>query len=87
MPLPLLFHADLDPECCGCINEEMENDGPRFVCNECAAVIPKEDVARLVLNTESTQVTCTHCGQVNDISGFSEVSAFVCRFCGQGVAL
>ena len=36
---------------------------------------------------ESTEATCPHCGRVNQISGFSEVDAFVCRFCERGVGL
>jgi len=87
VPIPLLAHFDLDRECSGYIDEVMEEEGPKFICNECEAVISKEDVARLVRQIESTRVACTHCGQVNDISGFSEVSAFVCRFCGEGVGL
>ena len=42
----------------------LEEDGPRFVCNECGAVVSKEDVARLVLEMESTKA-CPHCGKVN----------------------
>ena len=49
MALPLIPHCDLDPECCGCLCEMMDVDGPRFVCNECGAEVSKEDVARLVL--------------------------------------
>ena len=87
MPLPLIPHCDLDPECCGCICEVMEEDGPRFVCNECGATVPKEDVARIVLEMEFCEATCPHCGKVNHIDGFSEVFAFRCRFCGEGVGV
>jgi hypothetical protein len=86
MALPLLAHCDLDPECCGCLCGVMEADGLRFICNECGAVVSKEEVARLVLEMESCDATCPHCGRVNHIEGFSEVSAFRCRYCGEGVA-
>lgn len=33
----------------------MENDGPRFICYECGAVVSKDDVARLVLAMESAR--------------------------------
>jgi phage FluMu protein Com len=36
---------------------------------------------------ESCEATCPKCGQVNHITGFSEVTAFRCQFCGEGVAL
>jgi len=80
--LPLISHRDLDPNCCGCIYDVIENDGPRFVCNECWALISKEDVTRIVVEMESTEASCPHCGRVNHIEGFSEVFAFRCRFCG-----
>jgi RNase P subunit RPR2 len=65
----------------------MEKDGPRFVCNKCRAIVSKEEVARIVMQMESCEATCPHCGRVNHIEGFSEVFAFVCRYCGQGVSV
>jgi hypothetical protein len=53
----------------------MENDGPRFVCNECDAETPKEDVGPLVLEIDSCEATCRHCGPVNQFQGFSEIRA------------
>lgn len=85
MALPLIPHCDLDPECCGCLMEVMGEDGIYFRCNECGAVLTKEHVAPLILAMESCEVTCPLCGRLNQISGFSEVSAFVCRFCGEGM--
>jgi predicted RNA-binding Zn-ribbon protein involved in translation (DUF1610 family) len=85
MPLPLLPHCDLDPECCGCLFEIVDNQGSHFVCNECGAVLTKEQVAPLILEMESCEATCPHCGKVNHIEGFSEVFAFRCRFCDEGV--
>jgi hypothetical protein len=84
MALPLIPHCDLDPECCGCLDEVIDDAGSKFVCNECGAVVSKEEVARIVMQIESCDATCPHCGRVNHISGFSEVFAFVCRYCGEG---
>jgi len=39
MPLPLIPHCDLDPECCGCLYQVMRKDGLHFACNECGAVL------------------------------------------------
>jgi DNA-directed RNA polymerase subunit RPC12/RpoP len=63
------------------------DDGPKFTCNECEAIIPVQDVQRVVLEMESTEATCPHCGQASHIDGFSEVFAFVCRHCQKGVGL
>jgi hypothetical protein len=87
MPLPLIPHSEIEPDCCGCICEVIDNDGPHFVCNECMAQIPKEEVARLVLQMESCDPTCPHCGKVNRIHGFSQVFAFRCRLCRASVVL
>jgi hypothetical protein len=85
LSLPILPHCDLDPECCGYLLEVVEETGTRFVCNECGAVVPKEDVARLLLEMESCEATYPHCGKINRIEGFSELSAFRCQYCGEGV--
>ena len=67
--------------------EIMGADGLHFECNECGAVLTKEQVAPIILAMESCEATCPHCGKVNRIDGFSEVFAFRCRFCGEGVTL
>jgi len=85
MALPLIPHSEIEPNCCGCLCEIVE-DTTYFLCNECGAIVSKEDVARVVVEMESTDATCPHCGRVNSIDGFSEVYAFVCRYCGRGVA-
>jgi predicted RNA-binding Zn-ribbon protein involved in translation (DUF1610 family) len=86
--LPIIPHADFGAaDCCGCLVEIVEESGTKFVCNECGAVIPPEDVQRVVMTMESVEATCPHCGRVNQISGFSEVLAFTCRYCGRGVGL
>jgi len=85
--LPLVPHCDLDPDCCDCLFEVMEEDGSHFICNECSAIVSKDDVARIVIGMEYCRAKCPRCGSVNEVHGFSKVSAFVCRRCGEGVAL
>ena len=86
MPLPLIPHSEIDPDCCGCLCEVVE-DTTYFLCNECGARVSKEEVAPVILSMESTAVTCPHCGKLDQISGFSEVYAFVCQYCGRSVTL
>lgn len=86
MALPIIPHSDFGADCCGCL-VEIVGEKAEFVCNECGAIVPPEDVHRAVIEMESTDATCPHCGRVNEISGFSEVSAFICRYCGEGVTL
>ena len=86
MALPLIPHEFFGVNCCGCL-VEMIGEETQFVCNECEAVIPVEDVHRAAMEIESTEATCPHCGQVNQISGFATVDAFICVRCGCGVGL
>jgi hypothetical protein len=51
------------------------------------AIISKEGLARIVMTMESCDTTCPHCGRVNQISGFSQVFSFVCRYCREGVTV
>jgi hypothetical protein len=37
------------------------------------------------MEMESREATCLHCGRVNEITGFAEAFAFLCRYCGEGV--
>ena len=64
--------------------EIVDIQGSHFVHNECDTVLIKEH-ALLILETESCEATCPHRGKVNHIEGFTEVLAFRCRFCGEGV--
>jgi hypothetical protein len=45
-----------------------------------------EGVQRVVMQMESTEEICPHCGRANQIDGFSRVYAFVCRHSGTGVS-
>lgn len=69
-------------DCCGCL-VEIVGEESQFVCNECGLTLPTADVQRAVMEMESTEATCPHCGRVNRIDGFSEVDVFVCRYCGE----
>jgi predicted RNA-binding Zn-ribbon protein involved in translation (DUF1610 family) len=86
MALPIIPHSDFGVDCCGCLIEVV-GEQSEFLCNECGGVIPPADVHRAVMEMESTEATCPHCGWVNHIDGFSEVHAFTCRYCGEGVGL
>jgi len=57
MALPLIPHSEIEPECCGCLCEIVE-DKTYFVCNECSAVVSVEQVQRIVMQMESTEATC-----------------------------
>jgi hypothetical protein len=87
MALPIIPHESFGADCCGCLYEVIEESGPKFVCNECGAVVSKEDVARIVMEMDSTGETCPHCGRLNRIEGFSRIYAFTCQYCGRGVGL
>src|SRR2546428_421578 len=47
----------------------------------------KQEVAPIVQQMESCKATCLTADASTRIGGFSEVFAFVCRFCGRGVSL
>jgi hypothetical protein len=83
--LPLIPHCEIEPECCGMLCQVVDSEGVHFECNECRAVVTKEDAARIVLQMESCEVRCPHCGKMNHMDGFSEVFAVTCRFCGKPV--
>ena len=87
MALPLIPHSEIEPDCCGCLCEVVDEEKTYFICNECSAIVSKEEAARIVLEMESVDEVCPHCGKVNRIDGFSEVFAFICRHCGQGVSI
>jgi DNA-directed RNA polymerase subunit RPC12/RpoP len=86
MALPIIPHELFGVDCCGCL-VEFAGATTEFVCNECGAKIPTFEVHRVVMQMESTEATCPHCGSLNQIDGLSEIYAFVCRHCGRGVGL
>ena len=85
-PCPIIPHEDFGADCCGCL-VAIIGETTEYRCNECGAVIAAEDVQRIVMEMPSVEEICPHCGKVNQINGFSEVYAFVCLHCGQGVSL
>jgi Zn finger protein HypA/HybF involved in hydrogenase expression len=84
MAFPIIPHEFFGVDCCGCLVEIVGVER-QFRCNECDAVIPAEDVQRAVMETESTEAICPHCGEVNQISDFASVDAFICVRCCRGV--
>jgi hypothetical protein len=84
MALPIIPHGFFGVDCCGCLVEIVDVER-QFRCNECDAVIPAEDVQRAVMEIESTEAIFPHCGEVNYISGFASVDAFICAHCFRGV--
>ena len=86
MALPLIPHSELQPDCCGVLCEVI-GEQTEFVCNECGAVLSKEEVAPAVLRMEAIELVCPHCGQMNRLSWFSEIYAFTCRYCGHAATM
>jgi hypothetical protein len=87
MALPPIPHSEIEPDCCGCLCEVI-GDEMQCICNECGAVVSKEEVAPIVLPMESCEAKCPHCLRVSQIVGFSERFAlFRCRYCGESVAI
>ncbi len=84
--LPIIPHESFGGDCCGCLYIVAGTE-PEYHCNECGAIISAGDVHRVVMEMPSVEETCPHCGRVNQIDGFLQVFAFVCRHCGQGVNL
>ena len=91
----MLPHADFgDPDCCGCLNGVIRGHQADIVCNECAAVIrtvPVADLQRTLDTMELALNSCTelcqHCGKVNVFPGFSRMTVFTCRECGEPLSL
>jgi hypothetical protein len=90
-----LPHSDFgEPDCCGCLNGIIRGDCADIVCNECGAVIrtvPAGELRRAITEMELTldlcSAICPHCRSANLSPGFSEITAFVCKECGEVVDL
>ena len=89
-------HSDAgEPDCCGCIVPDIRGDVADLVCNECGVVFEREvsradvnaQLAALATLTEAASATCPHCGALNVFPRFSEIRAFVCQECGEGVKI
>jgi hypothetical protein len=66
-----------------------------FRCNDCGAVVctvPLNYVAATILamrmdGGEGVALICPHCNEMNEFQGYTEMFAFDCRDCGEGVTL
>jgi predicted RNA-binding Zn-ribbon protein involved in translation (DUF1610 family) len=80
--------------CCGLITAVRRRAVADLLCNECGAILrtlpadTADDVLAQMAATDTvTSHTCPHCGGLNAFPGFSLMFAYVCRHCGQGVAI
>jgi hypothetical protein len=71
----------------------IEGDQARIMCNERGQVVrampaaePAQALHELELSLELTSAVCPHCGALNLFPGFSQILAFACEECGQGVS-
>jgi hypothetical protein len=92
--LPIIPHESLGADCCGCLIAQINGDQADIVCNECGATIRTVRVgdiqaamSEMAQTNEISSARCTHCGALNTFLGLSSVEAFICRECGDGVAL
>jgi transcription initiation factor TFIIIB Brf1 subunit/transcription initiation factor TFIIB len=81
-----------DFECCGIIMPVKRGEHADLVCNECGAVIdsvPADQAQQTLLRMAMAGGICTEvcpiCGESNIFLGFSSMSAYTCRHCGEGV--
>ena len=89
----MVGHSDYgDPECCGIIMPVSRGERTDLLCNECGVVIvtvPTSDaeptLLRMAISGGACTETCPHCGDLNVFPGFSEMGAYFCRHCGEGV--
>ena len=90
-----LPHSDFgEPDCCGCLNGIIRGECADIVCNECGAVIrtvPADELRQALTEMELTldlcSAICPHCGSTNLFPGFSKITAFICKECGEAVDL
>jgi hypothetical protein len=83
-----------DPDCCGCLNGAIRGDQALIVCNECNFIVRavpaaelRKTLAEMELTLEMCTEMCPHCRSVNVLPGFSKVTAFTCKHCGEAVGL
>jgi hypothetical protein len=88
----IIPHDSFGADCCGCLTGVIRGDQADIVCNECGALVrsvPAADLEQTLTEMELTlelaSAMCPHCGAVNLFPGFSEMKAFVCSECGEGV--
>jgi hypothetical protein len=87
-------HEWLGANCCGCIVPVVRGDDVDLVCNECNALIrtvpgneADQTLANLASSDEICSAKCPHCTAMNVFPGFSAMTAFTCRECGEGVTV
>src|SRR5689334_13782135 len=88
-----LPHSDFGaPDCCGCLNGIVRGDHAEIVCNECAAVVrtvPAENLEKtlneMTLTLHIAAARCPHCKSVHLAPGLTNLSAFVCPYCGENM--
>jgi hypothetical protein len=87
-------HQLLGADCCGCLVPVIRGEEADLVCNECNALIGtvaasevELTLSQLALSDEICSAKCPHCTAMNVFPGFSAMTAFTCRECGEGVAV
>ncbi len=91
----LVCHSDHgDPECCGIVVPVARGELADLKCNECGAVIAtvsagsaESSLLQMAVSGGVCSEVCPHCGDLNVFPGFSEMVAYVCRHCGEGVSI
>jgi hypothetical protein len=89
--LTTLPHSEFgDPECCGCLDAFIHGDVSEIICKECDSLIRTVPTADLEMTLSEMELTldfcsekCPHCYSVNLISGFSQMSAYTFKNCGE----
>jgi hypothetical protein len=83
-------------DCDGYLVVEKRGELADLVCNECGEIVrtlvPLNEVelvlAEMLFRTgEVTSHECPPCGHLNVLPGFSEMKAYVCFECGEGVSV
>jgi hypothetical protein len=83
MALPIIPHEEFGADSCGCL-VEIVGETTEYRCNECNAIIPPEEVQRVVMEMPSVDATCPHCGKVNQIDGFRRCLLSCAGIVGKG---
>jgi hypothetical protein len=93
--LPAVPHSEFgDKECCGCLIVVERGSQAELVCNECGVlvrVVPTAAVEQTLLEMAMARGVCSaicpHCGGLNTFPGWNIIQAYICRECGEGIAI